>query len=107
MLTLVTISGSLLNSKAAWRADEMADPSQNFWGLYAVTLVPFLPGGSIDLYYLGLDRDNARFDQGTAHEQRHSVGTRIWGRKLGWDYNFEFVYQFGTFGASDIQAWTA
>ncbi len=56
---------------------------------------------------LGLDRKNASFDQVTAHELRHSVGTRIWGHKAGWDYNLEFVYQFGSFGSGDIQAWTA
>jgi hypothetical protein len=87
--------------------DDDPDPNENFWGLYAVTPAPFLPGGNIDLYYLGIDRDNAHFAQGTAHEQRHSLGTRIWGRDAGWDYNFEFVYQFGSFGAGDIQAWTA
>src|SRR5229473_2237813 len=69
--------------------DDDPDPNQNFWGLYAVTPFPWLPGGNIDLYYLGLDRKNASFDQGTAHELRHSLGTRIWGRKAGWDYNFE------------------
>ena len=87
--------------------DDDPDPNQKFWGLYAVTQVSWLPGGNVDLYYLGLDRNNAHFDQGTAHEIRHSVGTRIWGRKAGWDYNFEFVYQVGSFGNGDIQAWTA
>src|SRR3989440_3343987 len=87
--------------------DDDPDPNQKFWGLYAVTPVSWLAGANVDLYYLGLDRRNARFDQGTAHEQRHSVGTRIWSRKLAWDYNLEFVYQFGTFGSGDIRAWTA
>jgi hypothetical protein len=87
--------------------DDDPDPGESFWGLYAVTPLSFLPGGNIDLYYLGVDRDDAQFDQGTAHEQRHSLGTRIWGRDSGWDYNFEFVYQFGSFGSGDIQAWTA
>jgi hypothetical protein len=86
--------------------DDDPDPAQDFWGLYAITPVSWLPGGNIDLYYLGLDRDNAQFDQGTSREQRHSVGTRIWGRKAGLDYNFEFVYQFGSFGNGDIRAWT-
>src|SRR3989449_9669859 len=67
--------------------DDDPDPNQKFWGLYAVTPVSWLPGGNIDLYYLGLDRRNASFDRRTAHELRHSVGTRIWGRKSGWDYN--------------------
>jgi hypothetical protein len=87
--------------------DDDPDPAQDFWGVYAVTPVSWLPGGNVDLYYLGLDRDNASFDQGSAREQRHSVGTRIWGREAGWDYNFEFVYQFGSFGNGDIRAWTA
>jgi len=87
--------------------DDNPDPHRDFWGLYAVRPLPVLPGGNIDLYYLGLNRDDAEFDQGTAHEQRHSLGTRIWGGKAGWDYNLEFVYQFGSFGDADMQAWTA
>src|SRR5882672_6078986 len=87
--------------------DDDPDPGENFWGLYAVSPVSWLPGGNVDLYYLGLDKKNASFDQGTAHELRHTVGSRIWGHKTGWDYNLEFVYQFGSFGSGDIQAWTA
>lgn len=87
--------------------DDDPDPNQDFWGVYAVTPARWLPGGNIDLYYLGLNKDAAVFDQGAAHEQRHSVGSRIWGGKAGWDYNLEFVYQFGSFGNGDILAWTA
>jgi len=87
--------------------DDDPDPDQNFWGLYAITPTSWLPGGNVDLYYLGLERSNASFEQGTEHEQRHTLGTRIWGHKAGWDYNFEFVYQFGSFGSGHIQAWTA
>src|SRR5207245_481706 len=35
------------------------------------------------------------------------IGTRLWGRPQPWDYNFEFVYQWGDFGRGAIQAWTA
>ena len=87
--------------------DDDPDPRQKFWGLYAITPVSWLPGAKLDLYYLGLDRKDGRFEQGAAHELRHSLGTRIWGHKAGWDYNFEFVYQFGSFGAGEIVAWTA
>jgi len=87
--------------------DDDPDHNQKFWGLYAVTPISWLPGGNVDLYYFGLDRINARFDQGIAHEFRHTLGTRIWGDKSGWDYNLEFVYQFGSFGKGNIQAWTA
>jgi hypothetical protein len=87
--------------------DDDPDPHQNFWGLYAVAPVSWVPGGKVDLYCLGIDRENARYDQGFANELRHTVGTRISGEKAGWDYNLEFIYQFGTFGSASIQAWTA
>ena len=87
--------------------DDDPDPNQKFWGLYAVTPLSWFHGGNIDLYFLGLDRQKARFDQGAADELRHSLGTRSWGKKAGWDYKFEFVYQFGSLGSGDIHAWTA
>jgi hypothetical protein len=87
--------------------DDDSDSDQTVWGLYAVTPVSWPPGGNVDLYYIGLERKNATFEQGTADEMRHSVGTRIWGHQAGWDYNLEFVYQFGSFGSGEIQAWTA
>jgi hypothetical protein len=87
--------------------DDRPNFKQKFWGVYGVTPVSFLPGGHVDLYYLGLERQNAGFNQGSARELRHSVGARIWGEKQGWDYNLEMVYQFGTFGDGNISAWTA
>jgi len=87
--------------------DDSTDRHQMLWGVYAVTPLGFLPGGNADLYYLGLERDEATFDQGTARELRHSLGTRLWGRR-GWlDWNFELLWQFGEFGDGNISAWTA
>jgi hypothetical protein len=74
-------------------------------GVYAVVLLSPLPTGNTDLYYLGFEHKGARFDQGTADERRHTVGTRLWGRPEAWDYNFEFIYQWGSFGSGAIQAW--
>jgi hypothetical protein len=65
-----------------------------------------VPGLSADLYYLGLDRRNAAFDSGVADQTVHSVGARLWGQAGAWDYNTEGVFQFGSFGARDIRAWT-
>jgi hypothetical protein len=87
--------------------DDGPDPHSKFWGLYGVAPFPLLAGGKADFYYLGVERDSARLNQGTARELRHSIGTRLWGNHSGWDWNFEFVYQFGTFGDGDISAWTA
>lgn len=87
--------------------DDGPVPGQTFWGVYAVRPLAVLPKkGHIDLYYLGLDRKRARFNQGVGREKRHTIGTRLWNRAPTWDYNFELVYQFGTFGSGDICAWT-
>jgi hypothetical protein len=58
-----------------------------------------------DLYYLGLHNQSATYDQGPAEEDRHTLGTRIWGKEGNLDYNFEFLYQFGSFGQGDIHAY--
>ncbi len=86
--------------------DDYSDPGQAFWGLYSVMPVRPVPGLSADLYYLGLDRRNAAFNSGVANQTVHSVGTRLWGQAGAWDYNTEGVFQFGSFGARDIRAWT-
>ena len=77
----------------------------SFWGLYSVTDLEWRFPQKLDLYYIGLNREQAAFDQGTANEVRHSVGSRIWGKYGALDYNFEFMYQFGSFGDSAIRAY--
>jgi hypothetical protein len=80
-------------------------PGQWLWGIY--TLGPVISEAlALDVYYLGLLREEATFEQGTARELRHSIGTRISGEPVGIDFNFELVYQFGSFGRGDIRAWT-
>lgn len=98
--------------------DDGAQTDTTLWGAYATRpLENFLPnGGSLDVYYLGLDRRNASFDQGDAREQRQTIGARVWNRTIdepaqgkspeGFDYDVETVYQFGDFGQSRIRAWT-
>lgn len=87
--------------------DDSIEDDQALWGLYAVGRQPdWLPAGSIDLYYLGYANDAGSYQQGTARERRHTVGARLWGERGGWDWNWEFIYQFGTFGQGDIRAWS-
>ena len=73
----------------------------------AVHPLPLLPEGNVDLYYLGFENKQAVYVQGPGHELRHSLGTRLWGRPLPWEYNLEYVWQFGTFGPGNIEAWSA
>src|SRR4051812_3391420 len=80
--------------------NDSGDDDTNFWGVYATHPLPLLEGAYVDVYYLGLDRPDATFVQGTADEQRHSVGGRLYGKRGGWDYNVEGVFQWGTFGSS-------
>ncbi|AMJ59974.1 alginate export family protein [Bosea sp. PAMC 26642] len=82
------------------------DRAQLFWGAYATAAIPLMPGLKADLYYLGLERDEARFAQGTATERRHTLGTRLFGKRSGFDWNIEAAFQFGSFGTADIFAWT-
>jgi len=86
--------------------DDGPDHARTFWGVYAVGRPGILSGPTLDLYYLGLDRKLARFDQGTAAELRESAGLRLWRTTDSWDYNFEVVYQWGRFGVAPIRAWT-
>ena len=79
-----------------------------FWGVYA-TRPPF-GKTSLELYYLGLNRKQATFQRGTAQEVRHSLGGRI-SRAIvteqpGWDFDYEALWQFGTFGSNGLEAWT-
>jgi hypothetical protein len=86
--------------------DDHTDSAQSLWGGYLVGLMPAVPGVHLDFYYLGYTNEHARFDQGTGREERHSFGTRVWGRTGPWDFNFEGLCQFGTFGRGSINAWT-
>lgn len=86
--------------------DDKSDPAQAFWGVYGTSPVPGIPALKADLYYLGLNRENARFAQGTADEHRHTIGTRLFGKASGFDWNVEAAGQFGHFGQADIRAWT-
>ena len=85
--------------------DDGIDPNSDFWGVYAAGPLQGLPGGHLDIYFLGFSNKAVRYDQGTDREQRETVGTRLWGRRGRWDYTQEYTFQWGTFGSADIRAW--
>lgn len=86
------------------------DDTTTFWGFYATLPIAPEKGLNVDVYYMGLNRDNTRFQSGVGDELRHSIGTRLWGRAHGWDHDTEAVVQFGSFdrptASEDILAWT-
>jgi hypothetical protein len=119
-----SFDGARVKGKAGeWRVDLFAtrpdidkpgffnnvpDHQTAFWGVYATR--PLRRRVSIDSYYLGLDRKAATFNRGTATEDRETLGTRLWRppatKEDDWDFDYEGVWQFGSFGADGIRAWT-
>src|SRR6266478_1470718 len=86
--------------------DNPPNHGQSFWTAYAVHPFRLLPRGNIDLYYMGLDDKTVAFEgKGTGREQRETIGTRLWGTTDHWDYNDEFMFQWGWFRSGDIRAW--
>jgi Alginate export len=88
--------------------DNAPNNQVGFWGVYGTR--PLFHKIVLDLYYLGLDRKQATFERGTAQEVRHSLGARISHpiatEQPGWDFDYEGLWQFGTFGSDNIRAWT-
>lgn len=103
------------NARAFWSRPVLVDKydfnepdeASQFYGLY-VTHAPLAQGAiTYDLYWLGLDRENATFNDTTGTDERHTLGTRIagpipWGKT---DYEVEAAYQLGSLGAADINAY--
>ena len=120
----LSFDGFLVRTKThAWQVDGFAmrpdedkpgffnnapDHAVGFWGGYATGHIP--DKMQLDLYYLGQDRKDGAFERGTAHEVRHSLGARVSrpvaSERPGWDFDDEALWQFGSFGAADIRAWT-
>ncbi len=119
-----SFDGAKVRSKVgAWNIDAFAvrpdldkpgffnngpDHKMTFWGIYATR--PLRHGIALDTYYLGEDRKTAAFERGTATELRHSVAARLWRptpkKESGLDFDYEGVFQFGSFGSDDVRAWT-
>ena|SRR5258708_5269851 len=82
-------------------APQWTSQSRSYWGIY--TSRPKPGRVSIDVYYAGLDRKVATYNRGTGQELRHSIAARLWRpvqtKERGWDFDYEGVWQFGTFGS--------
>lgn len=86
----------------------------SFWGVFAERQTSGIKAHAFDLYYFGLERKSATFNQGTAQEQRHTIGSRFATiepkssdqRTFIPHYDVEAAYQFGSFGQGSIRAWT-
>src|SRR6266403_1071689 len=83
------------------------DHSTTFWGIYATHYFDAPRTLGLDLYYLGIHREDGKYASGTADEHRHTLGAREFGAWNHWDVEGEQVLQVGSFGDESILAWTA
>lgn len=84
--------------------DDQPNHAQGFWGLYTTFPKTFIPASGVDLYYLGFENSRALYSIGAGVERRHSVGGRIFGSHGPWDWDWEALAQFGSFGQQDLLA---
>jgi hypothetical protein len=83
------------------------DRNRSLWSVYATRKMDeVIPGSGLDLYYIGYRNADASFNQGNGREDRHTFGSRFFGKAQGWDWNFEAMLQSGRFGPGYIGAWS-
>jgi hypothetical protein len=85
--------------------DDRAEPGLLCWGAGGNGHRPWLGPGNLAVYYIGIRRRSARFDQGIADTTRHSGGVRVWGSAGTFDYDEEVIVQWGSFGKDPIRAY--
>ena len=85
--------------------DDAPDHTETFWGIWATDTKEQSFVRQLDFYYLGLDRKNAQFDQGTAREQRNTLGFRAHQTASKLAFIQEGDLQLGTFGSGRLLAW--
>ncbi len=80
------------------------DSGSDLFGLYANGKLPAKLG--VDLYWLGLDRNQSVWGGVSGEELRHSMGARLGGpvSDTPLDFDLETAYQFGDHATRDIRA---
>lgn len=85
--------------------DNGLDTSQKVWGTWAVKKLATSGFWTrVDLFYLELERDQARFWQGSAPERRRTIGFNLHGKRGAFSSFSEFDWQWGKHGEGSIQA---
>jgi hypothetical protein len=87
--------------------DDLPKAGTALWGLYASDTAGKY---GVDVYYLGIHRQDYAIARGTANETRHSIGARVYKEfspdRSGLDLDDELIYQTGVFGDNPISAWS-
>ena len=85
--------------------DDAPDRRQTFWGVWATKTNGKALLRKVDVYYLGLDRNDAGFDKGTARERRNTLGFNAHEMAGRVSLFQEGDLQLGTFGSGRLTAW--
>jgi hypothetical protein len=85
--------------------DDAPDHRQTFWGVWATKTNALAFLRKLDVYYLGLDRNDAGYDKGTARERRNTLGFNAHEVSGKITLFQEGDLQLGTFGAGRLTAW--
>jgi hypothetical protein len=87
--------------------NDRSDSDRRFWGIYGTWSEPGrVPGTGMDIYYLGLSDEDASYNQGSGSERRNTLGVRYFGKRSGWSWDLEGMYQYGNFAGARIRAWS-
>lgn len=84
--------------------DDGSDDSTSFYGLYGT--LPWGQGMGVDLYGMGIERDQITWNGRAGAEARYTLGTRLYGQRAGFDWSWDVMHQFGDFEGKDISAWS-
>lgn len=85
--------------------DNVPDHTQTFWGAGFTMPRAFAETANLAAYYLGFDNKRAVFAKGVGRETRETIGGHVWKRAASWDYDYEAVFQWGSFRGAPIRAW--
>jgi hypothetical protein len=84
--------------------DDGPEDQIRFWGVAAVRATPWL-NGAWTTYYLGLQNKDIQFAQGRGEDRRHTIGVGWRGNSRMLDFNYDGIWQIGSFSGSEAHAW--
>jgi len=84
--------------------DDSPDHRQAVWAAGVYGPNPLIKKGNLSFYYIGYEHKLAVYDKGAGKETRHTFGSRISGTRGSFDYNYEILFQTGTFRNDNILA---
>jgi Alginate export len=87
--------------------NDRTDDTSELWSLYSTLKLPAVsPTSGLDAFYIGYTNTQAVYEQGSGDELRQTLGSRYFGGRGNWKWDYEAHFQFGTFGSADILAWS-